>query len=79
MVFKRFEIRDFYRSPEGEMDFTYIPFDTRGEAIEYIMAHAECDESWLCKITLGSDWDSCERLSTCGEIRKLVECGVIPR
>lgn len=81
MSFTRYEIRTYYRSPEGVLDFTYTPFDNNiQDVIEYILNHPELQNSeddYVCRVELYSEYDNCKRLATTKEYWQLHERGIL--
>lgn len=83
MTFKRYEIRTYYKRCfyEGGDTFDYVPFDTNHTAVlNYISKHDELKtdtDSYVCMVTLHSDYDDCKKLATTKEYWELHERGIL--
>lgn len=83
MCFTRYEIRTFYQRCfyEGGDTFDYTPFDNNiQEVLDYIDKHEELktsEESYVCRVKLFSDYDSCQKLATTKEYWELHQRGII--
>lgn len=79
MSFTRYEIRTYFHTEFGT-DFDYIPFDNHSDLIEYLKNNKEYQtdtDSYVCKVRLFSDSESCNRLATTKEYWELHERGIV--
>lgn len=79
MSFTRYEIRTYIHTEFG-VEFDYTPFDNHEQLIKYLKDNKDYQtdtDSYVCKVKLYSNHDSCQKLATTKEYWELHQRGIV--